>query len=169
MTFSEYMLAVIRGHNEMKEGLEPTFPRDPRVPTCPTFSNNSGVIFNISWGRFSHLAIIESFAGSIRSNHYHRTDSHFIMVLDGKMEYFWRKRKEDGGREKDVNAISLSRGEVIFTPPLITHAVFFPTTTRILALSYQIRTHQEHEADLVREPILSLNEGRPVLIEDGKC
>ena len=168
MSFDEYMLAVIRGHNEMQEGkAEPVFPGDPQVPSSSLFQNNAGVIFNVAWGRFAHLSLIESFGGAIRSNHYHKTDSHFMVVLEGKVHYYWRKCREDGGTSKDVRVKAFERGDILFTPPRVTHTVYFPATSRILALSYKVRTHSEHESDLVREEIgVDVLTNKPILRGD---
>ena len=35
--------------------------------------------------------MIESKAGSLRANHYHKTDWHYCYVISGKIEYFHRK------------------------------------------------------------------------------
>ena len=149
MTFVEYMERV-KSEN---------YPEDPEVPTPPTFVSRPGVITNIAWGQFEHLALIDSFPGAVRSNHYHKTDSHFMTVLDGRMEYFWRQ--VEGGEVKTITVIP---GQVIFTPPKIVHATFFPVATRILALSRRVRTEKEHEEDLVRVRLIEVINGEPAVV-----
>jgi uncharacterized RmlC-like cupin family protein len=149
MTFAEYMEFVKAGK----------YPEDPRVPTGPTFTSRPGIIFNLAWGQFEHLALIESFEGAVRSNHYHKTDSHFMTVLSGKMHYFWRAI--EGGK---VQEVVVEPRQTVFTPPMVVHATFFPVHTSILALSRNVRTEKEHEADLVRMSIVDVIGGQPAVI-----
>ena len=165
MTFEEYMAAVELGHQQLELGIhgihEKTFPKDPKVPPPPTFNNDAGVISNMAWGKFEHLSIIESISGSIRSNHYHKTDSHFMTVLDGEMHYYWLESSRPNSPAEMIEIkptlkmIEVKRGETVFTPPLVPHATYFPLATRIAALSRKKRTKEEHEADLVRVKILT--------------
>ena len=58
----------------------------------------------------NNVSIITCTPGSIRSNHYHHEDFHFMYVLKGDFDYF-----------KDVNNgkvcyIRVKEGETIFTP-----------------------------------------------------
>ena len=146
MTFSEYMAAVERDE----------YPSWPLVPAPPLFKNEAGQIVNLAWGKFAHLALIETHAGRVRSNHYHKTDSHFLTVVSGTMLYFW---KEQGA----LKFIEVKLGETVFTPPLIPHATFFPTDGHIISISRRIRTHEEHESDLIRYPLVEVNDkGEPV-------
>src|SRR5580698_1933155 len=99
------------------------YPEEPIVPTAEPFINTSGSISNLCWIPVASVSAIGSVAGSVRSNHYHQTDWHFIYVTDGLMYYYWR----------GANSLATpSRrrcppGTLIFTPPLVEHATFFPT------------------------------------------
>lgn len=59
------------------------------------FEDDRGAIQNILTEHLNHVAIINSKAGSIRSNHYHKTNSHYIYVLSGLMEYWERDIDSD--------------------------------------------------------------------------
>jgi len=66
------------------------YPEEPIVPTAEPFINTSGSISNLCWIPVASVSAIGSVAGSVRSNHYHQTDWHFIYVTDGLMYYYWR-------------------------------------------------------------------------------
>ena len=68
------------------------YPDDPEVVIDHSFVNINGEIKNLLLQKFTSVAIITSKAGSIRANHYHKTDWHYAYVLQGKIEYFWRKK-----------------------------------------------------------------------------
>ena len=46
---------------------------------------------NIINDSFKNLSIIYSKKNSLRSNHYHLKDSHYIYILSGKMIYYYKK------------------------------------------------------------------------------
>jgi uncharacterized RmlC-like cupin family protein len=138
MTHDEYVRAV----------LAEDYPDDPRVPLPPPFVNDAGAIQNIVLADFGGAAVIESFKGAIRSDHYHRTDWHFLYVLSGEVEYFWRPVYWPG--PPLVRMARFEPGEMFFTPPLIEHTVYFPIATTLLSYSRNRRDHDSHESDVVR-------------------
>lgn len=151
--FDEYMRAVETGE----------YPDDPLVPPFePPFINDKGTISNWAHGQFGGLAYIVSHQNSIRSNHYHKTDWHFLLVLLGRVHYFWRPV---GSKEKPKKKI-IQKGSAFFTPPMVEHAVFSVTRTQILSLSKLSRRHDDHEADVVRvPPLVELRNGVLVVVE----
>ena len=90
--------------------------------------------------------LIESKAGSLRANHYHKTDWHYCYVLSGTIEYIHRPT----GSNKEPETIIVNRGEMVFTPPMIDHAMKFPVDTVFLTLSRNPRDQETYEADVVR-------------------
>jgi uncharacterized RmlC-like cupin family protein len=128
------------------------YPYDPRVPLPQGFSNESGDITNVLFAckglEIKSVAIIQSFARSIRSNHFHRTDWHFMYVVSGRMDYYWRSANPH--QQEETKHRTFVRGELMFTPPMVQHAVFFPEPTVLLTLARNSRKHQDHEDDLVR-------------------
>ena len=48
-----------------------------------------GEIKSIVDAKISNVSIITCNANSIRSNHYHKKDFHFMYVLKGKINYFF--------------------------------------------------------------------------------
>lgn len=108
--------------------------------------------------------LIESKAGSIRANHYHKTDWHYCYVLSGTIEYIHRPT----GTFMDPKTIMVNEGEMVFTPPMVDHGMKFPVDTVFLTLSRNPRDQATYEADVVRVdfvPTRGLKAWRP---EDEK-
>jgi uncharacterized RmlC-like cupin family protein len=124
------------GHTGAPEVIAPNEP----------FVNAAGRIINVAFGEFRCVSIIESIAGSTRSKHYHRTDSHVLYVLSGVMHYW--QRELDG--EYPIAPTIVLEGESIFTPALVVHKTYFPVATVLISASKNPRDTDSHEADVVR-------------------
>ena len=90
--------------------------------------------------------VIESKAGSLRANHYHKTDWHYCYVISGQIEYLHRQT----GSNQKPETILVNKGEMIFTPPMIDHGMRFPVNTVFLTLSRNHRDQESYESDVVR-------------------
>ncbi len=90
--------------------------------------------------------MIESKAGSLRANHYHKTDWHYCYVVSGEIEYFHRPT----GSDQEPELITVREGEMVFTPPMVDHGMKFPVDTVFLTLSRNTRDQESYEADVVR-------------------
>lgn len=146
------------------------YPTDPKIEIPAPFDNDAGSIFNIARGSFGSASLIKSVRGAVRSNHYHQTDSHFIYVLSGMMYYYWRPAGIDGKIPlAPCDKILVKAGELIFTPPLVAHATYFPAETTIVTLNKYARDHRSHEADVVRVPPLITNEVCPAVLMGHRC
>jgi hypothetical protein len=110
------------------------------------FHNAAGWIQNILEEPCGGVAVIFSKAGAERSHHYHRTDWHWLYVLEGEMQYYERRV----GDTKPAVGRVIRQGERIFTGPLIEHVCRFPVDTTVISMSRLSRTHDQHEADVVR-------------------
>lgn len=122
------------------------YPADPRVPLDDFFKNEKGEILNVLFGESKSVARIGSYAGQVRANHWHRTDWHYALVESGKVLYFYR-----GVGETEVKPpLVFKAGEMFFTPPNLEHAMLFTEDTVIYTFARNVRTHDEHEADVVR-------------------
>ena len=95
--------------------------------------------------------MIESKAGSIRANHYHKTDWHYCYVVSGEIEYLHRPTGSDAVPE----VIAVHQGEMVFTPPMIDHGMKFPVDTVFLTLSRNPRDQETYENDVVRVDFIS--------------
>src|SRR5262249_5184173 len=95
--------------------------------------------------------LIESKAGTIRANHYHKTDWHYAYMLSGEMDYYHRQT----GDGRPPERIRAKAGQMVFTPPMVDHAMVFPVDTVFLALSRNPRDQASYEADVVRIDMIS--------------
>ena len=95
--------------------------------------------------------MIESKAGSLRANHYHKTDWHYCYIISGKIEYLHRPT----GSNQNPETILVNEGEMVFTPPMIDHGMKFPVDTVFLTLSRNPRDQASYEADVVRVDMVS--------------
>jgi quercetin dioxygenase-like cupin family protein len=127
------------------------WPESPtRAALPPPFINAAGSIQNLLEEPCGGVAIIHSKAGSIRSQHYHRTDSHYLYVLSGRMLYFERPV----GSKELPEPVEVRAGQMVFTPPLVEHATSFDEDTVLVSMSKNARTTEKHEADLVRVKVI---------------
>ncbi len=90
--------------------------------------------------------MIDSKAGSLRANHYHKTDWHYCYVVSGEIEYLHRPT----GSNHPPDVINVKQGEMVFTPPMVDHGMKFPVDTVFLTLSRNPRDQESYEADVVR-------------------
>ena len=94
--------------------------------------------------------MIVSKAGSVRANHYHKTDWHYCYVISGRIEYLHRPT----GSKEEPARIIVKEGEMVFTPPMIDHGMRFPVDTVFLTLGRNPRDQATYEADVVRVDFL---------------
>lgn len=154
--------------DDVLDGIEAgNYPNEPRVEISPPFENDAGSIWNLARGAFGSASFIKSKAGAVRSNHYHQTDSHFIYVVSGFMYYYWCQVKDVAS--KPCERIRVAAGELIFTPPMVAHATYFPVETSVVTLNKYARDHQHHEADLVRVSPLVTTEVCPAVLNGHRC
>src|SRR5262245_15003734 len=66
------------------------YPDQVEVPLDAPFLNENGKIQNLLLERFTSAALIHSVAGSVRANHFHKTDWHYSYVVSGMVWYYWR-------------------------------------------------------------------------------
>jgi dTDP-4-dehydrorhamnose 3,5-epimerase-like enzyme len=92
--------------------------------------------------------LIRSKKGTVRANHYHRTDWHYCYPLSGSIEYFHRPHGSSDKPEK----VLVKAGELFFTPPMVDHAMVFPEDTVFLTWGRNSRAQEVYEADVVRIP-----------------
>ena len=114
------------------------------------FVDERGIIQPIVDVDLKSAVLITSKKGSIRANHYHKTDWHYAYILQGKIDYFWRKI---GDKEK-THSETFSKNQMFFTPPLVEHAMFFPVETIFITFAKNRRDHDNHESDLVRVQLI---------------
>lgn len=107
--------------------------------------DNRGEILSIVDDKISNVSIITCNEGSLRSNHYHLKDFHYMYVLEGEIDYFYKELNSN-----QVNYIKVKKGENIFTPPNEIHATYFPKKTKLIVSSLHPRDRETYEKDTVR-------------------
>lgn len=125
-------------------------PEKIMVPLETPYSDERGVIQNLVDVSTGSTVVITSKANSVRANHYHKTDWHYCYLLSGSMEYFHRDVESDEPPERLV----VHQGEMVFTPPLVEHAMRFLEDTVFITMSRNARDHQSYEDDLVRVDLI---------------
>jgi len=127
----------------------------PRKSTL--FKNNQrdqddrGEILSIVDESVNNVSIITCNPGALRSNHYHHTDFHFMYVLEGEIDYFFK----DIGSE-EVGYLKVRVGDTVFTPDNEIHATYFPVKTRLIVSSKFPRDQATYEKDTVRVPFVTI-------------
>lgn len=93
---------------------------------------------------------ITSKKGAIRSNHYHKKDSHYCYLESGALEYY--ERPVEGG---EIKKAVLAKGDMVFTPPLTIHAMKFLEDSVLWAFATRSRGQKEYEQDTIRIALIS--------------
>ena len=109
-----------------------------------------GSIISVVNEKSSNVSIITCSKNSIRSNHYHLKDWHYIYVLKGRINYFFTDLKRKKICYKIVNT-----NDIIFTPSMEIHATHFPVNTELLVVSKNKRNKTIYEKDTVRVDFIS--------------
>ncbi|RMH51793.1 MAG: hypothetical protein D6682_03515 [Zetaproteobacteria bacterium] len=126
------------------------WPGQVIVPLPEPFTDARGIIQPLVDLPMRSAVLITSEAGTVRANHYHRTDWHFCLVLSGTIDYYHRPHGSNAPPEK----VTIRAGELFFTPPMVDHAMYFPEKTRFLTLGRNSRRQEVYEADVHRIPPL---------------
>ena len=95
--------------------------------------------------------MIESKKGSLRANHYHKTDWHYCYVISGAIDYYHRLT----GSTSTPETMTVKQGEMVFTPPMVDHGMTFPEDTVFLTLSRNPRDQESYEQDVVRVDMMA--------------
>lgn len=123
-------------------------PREVIVPLERAFADERGAIQPLVDLPMRSCVIISSAKGSVRANHYHRTDWHYCFVISGKIEYWHRPV----GAKSAPQKVLVREGQLFFTGPMVEHAMVFLEDTVFLTLGRNSRAQAVYEADVVRIP-----------------
>ena len=133
---------------------ETMWPKDGLVELDPAHSDDRGTIQSLVNFPMKNLSLISSKKGSVRSNHYHLTDWHYMYVLSGSFDYYFRPTNS----EEELQCVSVKTGEMIFTPPMEDHATVFLEDCDLLAISRNPRDQKAYEEDVRRVIIIDPKE-----------
>ena len=126
----------------MSHSTEGPFVRD--LPS--TFKDPRGIIRPIFHDHKGSVVIIESNKDAQRANHYHKEDYHYCYVISGSIIYYERKANCLEMPEKYI----VRKDEMIFTPPMVEHCMYFTEPTVFLTVGGKTRKQKEYEEDLIR-------------------
>ena len=101
-----------------------------------------------------NLSLISSKKGAVRSNHYHLTDWHYMYVLSGSFNYFYRPTNSSD----ELKCVKVIAGEMVFTPPMEDHATVFLEDCELLAMSRNPRDQKAYEEDVRRVILINPEE-----------
>ncbi len=125
-----------------------SWPKVVKVTLEKSFDDARGEIQPLVDVTMESCVLITSKKGSVRANHYHKTDWHYCYVLSGEIDYYHRPTGLDIAPEK----VTVHAGELFFTPPMVDHAMVFVSDTVFLTLGRNSREQAVYEADVVRIP-----------------
>jgi hypothetical protein len=111
-----------------------------------------GSILSIINTNISNVSIIECNKDSIRSNHYHLSDWHYMYVLSGRINYFFSDINM-----KNINYLKVMTNQIIFTPSMEIHCTHFPVHTSLIVCSKKKRDQKNYEKDTRRVDFIDKN------------
>ena len=117
-------------------------------------TDTRGSIQSIINEKHSNVSIINSNKLTIRSNHYHLTDSHYMYTLSGSYLYFFKQYNSN----ETLKRIKINKGDLIYTPPLESHVTIFIEDTQLLVISRNFRDQETYESDTRRVELISQNQ-----------
>ena len=110
------------------------------------FGDQRGAIQPLCDYEMKSASIINTNANNWRANHYHKEDWHYLYVVEGSFEYYFRETNSDS----EIKKIIVSKGELLFTGPMIDHAMYYTQDTTLVCVSKNPRDQKTYEADTVR-------------------
>ena len=120
-----------------------------KIKNITRSKDRRGSILSIVDEQVKNVSIINCLPKTIRSNHSHKKDWHYMYVLEGVMEYFFVIKNE-------TYFMRIKKGENVFTPPRELHATYFPVKTVLLVSSKNPRDRKTYEKDTIREKLIDL-------------
>ena len=129
------------------------FPKSVIIDPEDPFSDARGAIQPLVDETMESAVMITSTKGTVRANHYHKTDWHFCYVINGRIEYHHRPH----GAEQDPEIVIVEQGQLFFTPPMVDHAMVFLEDTMFLTLGRNSRRQEVYEADVERIEMVKAN------------
>jgi dTDP-4-dehydrorhamnose 3,5-epimerase-like enzyme len=128
-----------------------TWPANGVVKLEKPFVDARGEIQPLVDMMMESAVMIKSKKGSLRANHYHKTDWHYCYIISGAINYHHRPT----GSTEIPEVMAVKQGEMVFTPPLVDHGMTFPEDTTFLTLSRNPRDQVSYEQDVVRVDMMS--------------
>lgn len=114
--------------------------------TGTNYSDKRGWLKKILDGNFSSCIEIFSKKNSVRANHYHKKDQHFMYIIKGECLYFYK----DKLKNSKTKFKKMKKGDLFYTPSMQEHMAYYTKDTHFLAFSTRKRGKFDYEKDLIR-------------------
>ena len=125
---------------------ETMWPKNGLVKLDEAHKDDRGFIQSLVNFPMKNLSLISSKKNAVRSNHYHLTDWHYMYVLSGSFDYYYRQTNTND----KLKCVRVLAGDMIFTPPMEDHATVFLEDCNLLAMSRNPRDQETYEQDVRR-------------------
>ena len=129
---------------------ETMWPKEGMVELDTPHTDDRGYIQSLVNFPMKNISLISSKKGALRSNHYHLTDWHYMYVLSGSFDYYFKPTDSN----EEIQCVRVKVGEMIFTPPMEDHATFFLEDCNLLAMSRNPRDQKAYEEDVRRVSLI---------------
>lgn len=112
----------------------------------PVAQDDRGDIFEVLTNLAIHnINYITGRPGAVRGQHSHKKDSHYCMVIGGRIQYSWI-----APGEKKIQSVILESGDMVFSAPGEQHKFTFLTEGIFLDFNTEPRTKTSYEKDTKR-------------------
>ena len=130
---------------------ESMWPDGVKVDLDAAFEDHRGYIQSIVNFPMKNFSMIFSHKGKVRANHMHKTDWHYMFVISGAVDYYYRKH----GSDEKPKLEKCVPGDLVFTPPMEDHAMVFTSDTLFACVSRNQRGDQAtYESDVKRIQVI---------------
>lgn len=100
------------------------------------------------------ILLITSTKGSVRANHYHKEDGHYVYMYSGKMEYIEAPLKDGQPDLSQETRAELEAGDMVFSGPMVAHAMKFTEDSVWVVMALKSRSQENYEEDTVRVKLI---------------
>ena len=126
------------------------WPKEKRITLPAAHIDQRGSIQPLVDLPMKNASLITSAKGTLRSNHYHKTDWHFMYVISGSFDYYYRPT----GGHQEPQKLRIRECEMVFTPPMEDHATVFLEDCQMIVVSRNPRDQESYEADVERVELI---------------
>lgn len=128
---------------------EKIYPENNFIPLDKAFIDERGKIQNlITNGGIESIALITTKKGSVRSNHYHLHNAHYLYLISGQVIYV--ECDLDGSNKKEL---IYSAGDMIFTQPKKIHKVVALEDGVMISMAPKSNAPEDHDFDTIKMEI----------------
>ena len=119
------------------------------------FTDHRGSISDVFYkAAINHVGVIESVAGVIRGNHYHKETTQHTLVTRGGLRYYW----QPADKSEALQSCIVFEGEMVTSGPNEIHAMYMFTPCQMIVFSEGVRGGQDYESDTYRVEIIKAGE-----------